>query len=190
MMWPLTLAALLLLAPACGSPERSSGPAASPSTLPTDERTNSALQRITRSFAIRSRWEAICTPDGCGGLPIAWVDLATPGSPSDVSVAVIATFDFAVAGGDSAEAELVYTPARGAPGPRLTLPPGRFPIRPSNDSLTDSITLSWGKRQIAGKGQEYSFQLEILAKDDSGDSRASVSGSKVTLIVELWTVDT
>ncbi len=178
---------LALLGQACGALADPSTGGTSPVPSPVT-RADSAITRVIRTFEYKEPWRAQCDLAGCASVPIAWADVRTPPSLDSVGVVVTVTLDYLVEGPDYAEVELVYT-AGGAPGPRLTLPPGRFPLTSPQGSVVNTTTsMHWGRRRIAGAGEEYSFQAEVIARDMDGDGGSSVSGSLITLVVELWTV--
>jgi hypothetical protein len=124
-------------------------------------------------------WTITCTPNACEQLPIGYLELSTP---ANVDVVATATLEYKTSAGDRARLELFYTPS-GTPGPRITMPPGKFHL---SSATFSSTTLSWAQKDVPGGGQGYFFQAGISAEDNDGDGKARVSGARVTLVVEFW----
>jgi hypothetical protein len=103
-----------------------------------------------------------------------------------VDVQVTATLDYKVSVHDRADVTLTYTQSPG-PGPLETMPPGMYRLASPGDNRTSSTTLTWAQNNLAAHGQPYYVQVGVAAHDLDSDGKATVSGTRVVLVVDMWT---
>ncbi len=173
----IALIALVLVA--CGPTSTRPGTAAS---APADRTPVGHIQRV-----FTAGWKTSCsTSAGCEIVPIGSFTFSTPPGLAFVDVQVTATLNYKISKRDRADVTLTYTQSP-APGPLQTMPPGTFRLASSGDDQTSSTTVTWAKGDLEANGQAYYFQVGASAHDLDSDQSATVSGSKVVLVVDMWT---
>jgi hypothetical protein len=135
----------------------------------------SRLERV-----ISQSWGGNCGSDFCGiaDVPIPYT---TPQAPEAVDVTATITLTYRTSRGDSASADLVLDD--GTPPYERMRPRNPYPLRPSVRAT--STTLTWFRRDVPAAGQSYTFHF--TASPSGGSPPSSVSGSKLTIVIESWT---
>ncbi len=99
---------------------------------------------------------------------------------------VTVTMDYMLSASDAALLHLFYCPkdTPPIPCPLQFLPPDPLPLSSAADPTT--TTLSWVGRNF-GVGDYEGWHYSLLAELQlgSGDARAKMSGSKMTVVVEM-----
>lgn len=110
---------------------------------------------------------------------------------SRVDVVVTLTLDYLVSPGDRTLVDMAYRRI----GERNLHPmsPGAFSL--SSPSTTEvsgvttssktTTTLTWVAPSLAGDGIRYEFLPGVAARDRNGDNAAEVSGTKISLVIEM-----
>jgi hypothetical protein len=125
-------------------------------------------------------WGGNCGSDFCGivDVPILYT---TPAAPEAVDVTVTITLTYRTSRGDSAHVGLSLDD--GTPPYETMRPSASYPLRPS--VAPTSTTLTWFRRDVPAAGQSYTFHFS--AAPAGSDGHASVSGSKLVVVIESWT---
>jgi hypothetical protein len=143
---------------------------------------STGVSRVERTIIFPSPWRSTCSGNACTVRTLFSIPMATPAGTPAVDVTVTVSLDYRITAGDFARAHLRFGPQSGS---LVAMPPGRFPLR-STTGDADATTLSWAAQNITGGGQTYVFELSIHAHDGSSDRRATVTGTRLTAVVEGW----
>lgn len=141
-------------------------------------------RRIERTILFTDPWEARCDSRGCSIPKLIGVVASTPESVAAVDVVMWATLDYSISRGDWAEAEAGYV----HDGKTSPMTAGPYPLSSlgSSPSLRSTTTLTWAKGVLGAAGKQYEFVVAINPRDGDGDRTVRVSGTKLTLIIEMW----
>ncbi|CAN5247740.1 hypothetical protein BH20ACT24_BH20ACT24_04460 [soil metagenome] len=140
--------------------------------------------RVVKTF--ERPWQVACSGEECGSAGLASFDTPLPRGVESFDVTVTVTMDYTLSASDTAQLHVFHCPndSPPVPCPIQFLPPDLLPLSSSVDPTT--TTLSWAGRNFGAGGFEgWHYQLEALVFDGSGDSKARMSGSKMTVVVEM-----
>jgi hypothetical protein len=129
---------------------------------------------------INQSWGGKCGSDFCGIADVA-IPYTAPQAQESVDLTVTVTLTYRTSRGDSAYADLVLDD--GTPPYEKMRPRNHYPLRPS--ITPTSTTLTWFRRDVPAAGQSYTFHF--TASPGGGSPPASVSGSKLAIVIESWT---
>lgn len=132
-------------------------------------------------------WHIECSEERCiSGRTLASFDIPLPRGLESFDVTVTVTAEYTLSASDTAQLHVWYCPidTPPLPCPRQFLSPDLLPLSSSVDPTT--TTLSWfGDDFPAGSYEGWHYQLQALVFNRSGDSEARMSGSKMTVVVEM-----
>lgn len=100
-----------------------------------------------------------------------------------MDIHALITFSYRTSPGDEADAKLLLS-RQG--GPIVRMLPGSYALS-TTSRHGSAVTLSWARRNVPARGRAYTVGLEVLPRAGraSGAPGSSVSGGKVTALVEL-----
>jgi hypothetical protein len=142
----------------------------------TDDSTG--VSRVER--VISSQWGSNCEFDFCG---LVGVDIpyTTPAEFQAVDITVTITFDYRTSPGDAVHVELAIVDDSGG---FQHMRPRNYSLRPSTNPTT--ATLTWIRRDLVAAGKAYTLRFGGATGIDP-NGHTSVSGKRLTVVIESWT---
>lgn len=146
--------------------------------------------RYEDAHQFQPRWQAADDVDNGVRAILFQDEIATPTSTEEVDIVATATLSFRTSRSDQGSVRLDLTPVGGADAADIAMQPGPLPYMSPTSHSDTTTTFTWIRKGVPAAGASYSFQLETGVTDgkDRGHS-AQASGSKVTVVVEMWPAD-
>ena len=139
---------------------------------------SSGVSRVERTMVLR--WGSSCGEDNCG-IATTPIRYTTPPEVGSVDVTLTVTLDYKTSRGDVARADVSLDDGT-APYDRIR------PSYPLGTARTPtSTTLTWVRRDLQAGGKAYTFWLSMAPGDANDDLVSSVSGRRMTVVLESWT---
>ena len=140
-------------------------------------------RRYERAVTFQPWWQAFCDQHECGVPTLIEVAVTTPSDVAHMDVVVTLSLDYRTSPSDWGNVHAFFSEDDVAPATSMN--PGAFPIMSPSPRHFASTTLTWVKRGVPAAGRSYTFAVDVVAKDGSGDSEATVRGTKLSVVIDM-----
>lgn len=173
-----------------------SPPEAGPSPTTLVSRDEPGRLRAERTYDFEPPWVAQCDRYACDVPYLFALQVKTPLSAPKVDVSLTLTLDYETKSkpsgsqsepNDRGSVAAFFADEEHENGPFTDMEPGGFLLQSPALDTPETATYSWAKEEVKAAGRVYFFRASVVPiEGEPIDDFALITGSKATVIVEMW----